>query len=126
MGQVGLRQQGYTISDDEVDQLMGRMDMDGDGSLDFEELATALLDWDDLHCSEMFGEALDKVFAKLDTNNKGYLDYTDLMVLLPADLQGADQQTREAEVFTTPKRPSLKRNWLRSCFSPVAQKAKTL
>jgi Ca2+-binding EF-hand superfamily protein len=95
------------ISGEELQQLMSRMDMDGNGTLDFEELCTALLDWDQLHSSEQFGEAIDATFAQLDTGRKGYLEPADLAVLLPPSLIDADKHTREMEVRGLEKREAI-------------------
>lgn len=86
------------MTDEEVLQLMSRVDLDGDGSIDFVELATALLDWDTLHTSDVFSNSVEAAFTKLDTDNKGYLDSDDLLPLLPAALDNADEDQRDLEV----------------------------
>lgn len=97
-GQVGLREQGYMVTNDEVQQLMSRMDMNMDGELEFGEVVTALIDWDTLHTDAAFGMAVDTVFSKLDKDKSGYLSSVELMPLLPSFLDRAGEDLREAEV----------------------------
>ena len=40
-----LMLQGYDVSQEEVERLMGRIDFDKNGNIDFEEFTTGLLDW---------------------------------------------------------------------------------
>lgn len=96
------------VTDDEVLQLMSRMDMNMDGELEFEEVVTALIDWDTLHTEELFGQAVDAVFAKLDKDGTGCLSSMELMPLLPSFLDNADDDTRELEVGRSPS-PLLSR-----------------
>ena len=42
---VVLLLQGYDVSQEEVERLMGRIDFDKNGNIDFEEFTTGLLDW---------------------------------------------------------------------------------
>eukprot|EP00873_Tetraselmis_striata_P012822 jgi/Tetstr1/433086/TSEL_022418.t1 len=94
---VGLREQGYMVTNDEVQQLMSRMDMNMDGELEFGEVVTALIDWDTLHTDAAFGMAVDTVFSKLDKDKSGYLSSVELMPLLPSFLDRAGEDLREAE-----------------------------
>jgi len=94
---VGLREQGYIVTDDEVQQLMSRMDMNMDGQLEYDEVVTALIDWDTLHTDSTFGTAVDAVFAKLDKDRTGYLSPVELLPLLPTFLDDADDHLRELE-----------------------------
>lgn len=41
----GLKAQGYNISQQELAQLMGRVDFDRNGTLDLEEFISGLIDW---------------------------------------------------------------------------------
>ena len=41
----GLKAQGYNISQQELGQLMGRVDFDRNGTLDIEEFISGLIDW---------------------------------------------------------------------------------
>lgn len=41
----GLKAQGYNISQQELAQLMGRVDFDRNGTLDIEEFISGLIDW---------------------------------------------------------------------------------
>ena len=40
-----LKQQGYTVSTSELENLVRKVDSDGNGSIDFPELMTTLIDW---------------------------------------------------------------------------------
>ena len=46
----GLKAQGYNISQQELSQLMGRVDFDRNGTLDIEEFISGLIDWTEV-CS---------------------------------------------------------------------------
>lgn len=42
---IGLRAQGYNISDAEVQQLLDEVDVDNSGFIDFDEFMATLVDW---------------------------------------------------------------------------------
>lgn len=44
----GLKAQGYNISQQELSQLMGRVDFDRNGTLDLEEFISGLIDWSEV------------------------------------------------------------------------------
>ena len=44
----GLKAQGYNISEQELQQLMGRVDFDRNGTLDIEEFISGLIDWNEV------------------------------------------------------------------------------
>ena len=46
----GLKAQGYNVSQQELAQLMGRVDFDRNGTLDLEEFISGLIDWTEV-CS---------------------------------------------------------------------------
>lgn len=41
----GLKQQGYSLSAEEIEQIMDRIDINADKMIVFDELAASLLDW---------------------------------------------------------------------------------
>ncbi len=47
----GLKAQGYNISQQELSQLMGRVDFDRNGTLDIEEFISGLIDWTEVWTS---------------------------------------------------------------------------
>ncbi len=47
----GLKAQGYNISQQELSQLMGRVDFDRNGTLDIEEFISGLIDWTEVQNS---------------------------------------------------------------------------
>ncbi len=47
----GLKAQGYNISQQELAQLMGRVDFDRNGTLDIEEFISGLIDWTEVRNS---------------------------------------------------------------------------
>lgn len=47
----GLKAQGYNISQQELAQLMGRVDFDRNGTLDIEEFISGLIDWTEVYNS---------------------------------------------------------------------------
>jgi len=92
-----LQREGYLVTDDEVIQLVTRMDLNTNGAIDYEEMITALIDWDSMHSEESFGCAIDAAFSKLDTGAKGHIDVQDLLPLLPPYLEDAPDDVREHE-----------------------------
>lgn len=42
---AGLLKRGYSLTRDEVDQLIDRMDLNQDGHIAFDEFSSALVDW---------------------------------------------------------------------------------
>lgn len=50
----GLKAQGYNISQQELAQLMGRVDFDRNGTLDLEEFISGLIDWTEVS-AQCFG-----------------------------------------------------------------------
>jgi calcium-dependent protein kinase len=42
---AGLKARGYTVSKAEIEQLIDRMDINQDGTLEFDEFSSALVDW---------------------------------------------------------------------------------
>eukprot|EP00191_Tetraselmis_sp_GSL018_P012249 CAMPEP_0177618164 /NCGR_PEP_ID=MMETSP0419_2-20121207/25380_1 /TAXON_ID=582737 /ORGANISM="Tetraselmis sp., Strain GSL018" /LENGTH=719 /DNA_ID=CAMNT_0019116945 /DNA_START=118 /DNA_END=2278 /DNA_ORIENTATION=- len=92
-----LQREGYLVTDDEVIQLVTRMDLNTNGAIDYEEMITALIDWDSMHSEESFGCAIDAAFLKLDTGAKGHIDVQDLLPLLPPYLEDAPDDVREHE-----------------------------
>lgn len=47
----GLKAQGYSVSQQELAQLMGRVDFDRNGTLDIEEFISGLIDWTEVNPS---------------------------------------------------------------------------
>ncbi len=42
---AGLHKRGYSVTRQEVDQLIDRMDLNQDGTIAFDEFSSALVDW---------------------------------------------------------------------------------
>jgi len=79
-----LKDMGYVISEDEVWQLVSCMGSGNeDTDVDVGQLATALMDWDEVRASEAFSDCASLTFDELDSSNKGYLDKTDMLSMLP-------------------------------------------
>lgn len=51
----GLKAQGYNISQQELAQLMGRVDFDRNGTLDLEEFISGLIDWTEVELNISLG-----------------------------------------------------------------------
>ncbi len=49
---VGLRRQGYVLSDGEAQQLLRGVDLDHDGSVVLSEFMTTLIDWNLMQASQ--------------------------------------------------------------------------
>ena len=84
----------------QVHQLMLRMDLNQDGTVDFSELAASLIDWQQFQAVQEDWDAwLDRVFDRLDTDASGYVDLNEIMRCAPrcacgahaGELQGACQ-----------------------------------
>lgn len=44
----GLREQGYSVTPMEVEQLMARLDLNADGNIQMDEFAASMIDWQDV------------------------------------------------------------------------------
>ena len=42
---AGLHKRGYSVTRQEIDQLIDRMDLNQDGTIAFDEFSSALVDW---------------------------------------------------------------------------------
>lgn len=79
----GLKAQGYNISQQELAQLMGRVDFDRNGTLDMEEFISGLIDWTELQKDGDWEARVSTAFAKLDGNGDGFIDLEELLAQLP-------------------------------------------
>eukprot|EP00951_Prasinocladus_malaysianus_P028162 scaffold255568_cov47-Prasinocladus_malaysianus.AAC.1 len=96
---VGLVQQGYTLTDVEVGQLVSRMDVDRNGRVTFDEFATCLLDWQDFKGGERWKKLVERAFKKLDLNGDGYISLEELMQLLPDAYETSEQRQSAARAM---------------------------
>ncbi|KAL0030347.1 hypothetical protein WJX77_011206 [Trebouxia sp. C0004] len=93
----GLKAQGYNISQQELAQLMGRVDFDRNGTLDIEEFISGLIDWTELQKEGDWESRVDAAFAKLDSNGDGYIDLEELLAQLPFEAQESYDGERRME-----------------------------
>ncbi|KAK9836887.1 hypothetical protein WJX74_010460 [Apatococcus lobatus] len=93
----GLKQQGYTLSSEEIEQIMDRIDINADKLIVFDELAASLLDWKALQQDRLWTHWVDLAFNKFDANGDGFLSLEEILQHLPAELAGASTQDRILE-----------------------------
>eukprot|EP01025_Chloroclados_australasicus_P014000 TRINITY_DN1654_c0_g2_i3.p1 TRINITY_DN1654_c0_g2~~TRINITY_DN1654_c0_g2_i3.p1 ORF type:complete len:450 (-),score=53.30 TRINITY_DN1654_c0_g2_i3:410-1759(-) len=82
----GLRKLGYTITLEEATRIFDRFDVDNSGHIDFEEMATVMLDWADIQ--QMGGQWMswiERLFAKMDSDRDGFLTFKEILDELPCD-----------------------------------------
>ncbi|KAL3141930.1 hypothetical protein ABBQ32_004581 [Trebouxia sp. C0010 RCD-2024] len=97
----GLKAQGYNISQQELSQLMGRVDFDRNGTLDLEEFISGLIDWSELQKDGDWETRVDAAFCKLDSNGDGYIDLEELLAQLPFESEESYDGERLMEVLPT-------------------------
>lgn len=93
-----LSREGYTVSDHEVEQLMARIDADGDGRLVFDELASSLLDWNQFETSAQWLRLARRAFQRLDLNGDGHINLEEVISLLPSS-QSQEERTEAARAM---------------------------
>uniref|UniRef100_A0A7S1X9N0 Calcium-dependent protein kinase n=1 Tax=Tetraselmis chuii TaxID=63592 RepID=A0A7S1X9N0_9CHLO len=92
---AGLIEQGYSLSEPEVEQLVTRMDVNKDGKIVFDEFATCLLDWPEFRSGNKWQKLVRRAFDKLDLNGDGYISLDELMALLP-EFYDTEEKRKEA------------------------------
>ncbi|CAL8463887.1 g3422 [Coccomyxa elongata] len=80
---AGLHKRGYSVTRQEVDQLIDRMDLNQDGTIAFDEFSSALVDWKKLQQDELWEQWVGQAFSKLDLNGDGYISLEEIMHKLP-------------------------------------------
>jgi Ca2+-binding EF-hand superfamily protein len=75
---AGLSDAGYALAPGEVEKLMARLDVDGDGSVDRAELLAALLDWRQLQADAAWAGWVQRAFDRLDADRSGCIDLAEL------------------------------------------------
>src|ERR1700675_3014366 len=88
---------GEDANEAAVRDLINKVDIDGNGNIDFSELLSAMRRWKDDAASE---DALRAAFDNIDTNGDGFIDadelYT-LMIALGVDCTRADAEGKLRE-----------------------------
>ncbi|KAG2490878.1 hypothetical protein HYH03_010796 [Edaphochlamys debaryana] len=79
----GLRRQGYQLADNEIENLMRRVDFDHNGTVDLSEFITTLMDWDQVQGEQGWQVYLDHAFRKMDHDGDGYISLDELLQQLP-------------------------------------------
>eukprot|EP00798_Chlamydomonas_sp_ICE-L_P021461 gene21461-28433_t len=79
---VGLRKQGYMLSDSEVELLGKKMDFDRDSTIDMTEFLTTLVDWSAVQQGKHWQTYLDYAFKIMDLDGSGYIDLLEIEALL--------------------------------------------
>ncbi|KXZ54832.1 hypothetical protein GPECTOR_4g903 [Gonium pectorale] len=80
---AGLRRQGYVLADNEIENLMRRVDFDHNGTVDLSEFITTLMDWDQMQAEQGWQVYLDHAFSKMDHDGDGYISLDELLQQLP-------------------------------------------
>mmetsp|Transcript_29146 Transcript_29146/g.82169 ORF Transcript_29146/g.82169 Transcript_29146/m.82169 type:complete len:600 (+) Transcript_29146:92-1891(+) len=91
----GLIEQGYSLEQAEVEQLITRMDVDRNGRIEFDEFATCLLDWQVFREGERWKELVKRAFSNLDLNNDGYISLEEIVAVLP-EVYKTEQEKKAA------------------------------
>ncbi|KAG1656568.1 hypothetical protein FOA52_009056 [Chlamydomonas sp. UWO 241] len=83
---VGLRSQGYVLSNYDIEILMRKIDIDHDGNVNLSEFLATLIDWNQMqnNSSSRFKDYVDYVFGKLDLDGDGFVSLDELVAHLPA------------------------------------------
>ncbi|CAG9461037.1 unnamed protein product [Pedinophyceae sp. YPF-701] len=80
----GLARQGYNITEEEVRQLVERIDIDEDGSLQYGEWLAGLIDWDGIMEDDQWVQYVGEAFRHLDRDGDGRISADELLDLIPA------------------------------------------
>lgn len=81
---AGLDRLGYDISTTEIEQLMARVDVNQDGSIQMAEFVAGLVDWNVLQRdNDAWDRWVSRAFDKLDRNGDGVIDLDELMEEVP-------------------------------------------
>lgn len=86
---AGLDRLGYDLSTSEVEQLMARVDINQDGSLEVGEFVAGLVDWNALQRDTAWEYWVSCAFEKLDRNGDGYIDLNELLEEVPEAKQSS-------------------------------------
>lgn len=82
----GFEHLGYDVSIEELEQLMARVDINKDGSLQLSEFLAGLVDWEELEKKDAQWDAwVDVAFQRLDKNHDGFISLASLEDLLVSD-----------------------------------------
>ncbi|KAG1675746.1 hypothetical protein FOA52_012402 [Chlamydomonas sp. UWO 241] len=79
----GVRALGYSLSDNEMELLMRRVDVDKSGCVSSSEFFTTIVDWNKVKESDAWQAYVDFAFNKLDSDGNGTIDVDELVALLP-------------------------------------------
>lgn len=88
---VELSREGYFLTDHEVEQLMTRIDANGDGKIVFDELVSSLLDWNEFETSAQWLKLARRAFQRMDLNGDGMINLEEVISLLPTSLSNAER-----------------------------------
>lgn len=101
---AGLKAQGYVVSEDEVKQLMEKLDMDHDGTVHMSEFLTTMIDWSTLAQSDeaVWDTYIERAFKRMDLDGDGYISLDELVQELPpavicANSDDEDERLAEAK-----------------------------
>lgn len=98
---VGLKQQGYVITETELQNLVRKIDEDNDGNIKLNEFLTTFMDWNNVQTDERWQTYVDHTFAKLDENGDGFISLEELLAQLPqvpyTGQQGKAERKAEAK-----------------------------
>mmetsp|Transcript_24470 Transcript_24470/g.61631 ORF Transcript_24470/g.61631 Transcript_24470/m.61631 type:complete len:614 (+) Transcript_24470:75-1916(+) len=84
-----LTEAGYVVTDEELSQLLGCMGTDADGGLNFNSLASSLMDWFEVQQTEAWDRLLRHAFHRLDADGDGLLSEEEIAAALRDGVAGA-------------------------------------
>lgn len=74
----GLKDRGYTLQDNEAEQLVSHLDTDTNGAVDYLDWLAAMVDWHKVQQEEEWEEWVRQAFKSLDSNQDGLISKQDM------------------------------------------------
>ncbi|DBA83389.1 TPA: hypothetical protein ACH3X2_006533 [Trebouxia sp. C0005] len=86
----GLKDRGYTLQDNEAEQLVSHLDTDTNGTVDYLDWLAAMVDWHKVQQEEEWDDWVRQAFRSLDSNQDGVICEGDMRLTMHEELQEGD------------------------------------